>query len=167
MKIVHAISVFGLLFPGALSLSKNSQPNTISIPVGTVHIAKDSASNMWTDQSTVFSGETLQLHFEVPHELYLGVIDPKGHFFYVVFPAENGVGKLQPLVPSEQFTTLKTLTINTLTFKADPYTYGVLENQPVFTQSGTYRFLLGDNLHVDDEDFLTVLKINYIKAVRP
>jgi hypothetical protein len=95
------------------------------------------------------------------------VIDPDGHFFYVVFPKEGESGQLKPFVSSERFVAMKSLKFNTATFKADPYEYGVLENRPVFTKTGTYRFVLGDNLHVDDADALTILKVRYTHSARP
>ncbi len=35
------------------------------------------------------------------------------------------------------------------------------------TQPGSYRFVLGDNLHTDDEVFISVLKINYRHRIGP
>lgn len=122
---------------------------------------------MWVNTSTLYKGETLQLHFTTPNAPYLGLIDPKGRFFYLVFPAETVVGELKPLVESKSFIALKSLSINTGTLKADPYTYGVYANQPVFTRSGTYTFLLGENLHVDDVTFLDKASVRYINTPRP
>lgn len=167
MKLILIIPAAGLLLSGAVSLD-NSSRSASSFRQDTAQpTAAGQASKMWTNNATLYKGESLSLYFDMPHAQYLGVIDPDGHFFYIVFPAEAGSGKLKPLVNSERFVTLNTLSINTATFKADPYTYGVLANKKVFTKSGTYRFLLGDNLHVDDERFLTVLKINYRHKRRP
>jgi hypothetical protein len=153
----------GLLFSGAMSLDK-IPPKTLAAPQKT---PVASVTQMWTDCPVLYKGETLHLHFTLPHPQFLGVIDPDGHFFYVVFPEENSVGQLKPFVSSDQFETLNTLKIKTTTFKADPYTYGIMENKKVFTKSGTYRFLLGDNLHVDDESAVTVLEVKYNHAARP
>ncbi|MBK8194132.1 MAG: hypothetical protein IPK76_13315 [Lewinellaceae bacterium] len=79
----------------------------------------------------------------------------------------SSVGNLRPLVTSEAFVAMNILSINTAKFKADPYTSGVLDNQPVFTTSGTYRFLLGENLHTDDERFIEIVKVNYRHKKRP
>lgn len=163
MKLILALPAAGLLFSGAMSLDKMSQ-SPLALPE---KAATETQPKMWANSSDLYKNETLQLHFSLPHPQFLGVIDPDGHFYYVVFPAENGVGELQPFVSSERFENLKTLKITTSTFKADPYIYGVLENQPVFTKSGTYRFLLGDNLHVDDESTITVLNVKYTHAARP
>jgi len=126
--------------------------------------ASSSKPLMWADKTTLFKGDSLRLHFDMQHSMYLGLIDPKGHFFYVVYPQEASTKYLKPFVSSEYFSLLSTLAIQTTTFKADPYTYGVMENQAVFTQSGSYRFVLGDDLHTDDDTFLTVLTIHYRHA---
>ena len=65
---------------------------------------------MWVEKSPLYQGETLELRFQAPNAPYLGVIDPTGHFFYIVFPAELSAGKLKPLVESRQFERLSTLT---------------------------------------------------------
>lgn len=163
MKLILVLPAAGLLFSGAMSLDKMSR-SPLVLPENP---AVESAPKMWANCPVLYKGETFNLYFSLPHPQFLGVIDPDGHFFYVVFPDENSTGKLKPLVTSEQFATVNLLTINSSTFKADPYTWGVLENKPVFTKPGTYRFLLGDNLHTDDEDFLTIVKINYRHALRP
>ena len=135
MKLILVLPAAGLLFSGAMSLDKMSQ-SPLVLPEKT---AVEPATRMWTNNAVLYKGETLKLHFTLPHPQFLGVIDPDGHFFYVVFPKENSAGKLKPFVSSERFEAMKTLKINTSKFKADPYTYGVMENKPVFTKSGKYR----------------------------
>jgi hypothetical protein len=122
---------------------------------------------MWADQSTVYKDESLTLLFSTPHDSRLGVIDPDGNFFYVVYPTDAASGALQPLMDSRKFEWINCLKITTKYFKADPYTYGVYENRAVFTKSGTYRFILGDNLHTDDETLVTFLNIEYRHETRP
>ncbi len=124
-------------------------------------------SKIWTDATTVYKGESFVLRFKTPNAPYLGVIDPKGHFFYLVFPKENAEGKLTPLVDSERFAQMSALNIHTGQLKADPYTYGVYENQPVFTCSGTYTFILGENLHVDDPTLTSSTRVRYLHKPRP
>jgi len=138
-------------------------------PEGDIETWKDKhAPQMWaTATATLYKGETFHLHFSVPNDPFLGLIDPRGHFFYLVFPAETAVGALTPLVESKQFTVLQTLAINTGSLQADPYTYGVYENRPVFTVSGTYTFILGENLHVDDLGLLEKVAVRYIHTQRP
>ncbi|MBP6824952.1 MAG: hypothetical protein KA165_00195 [Saprospiraceae bacterium] len=168
MKLILAIPAAGLLFSGAISLDKVSQTYSGLKPVKSEAVsAAETTPKMWVDNSKVFKGETLKLHFSTPHGPYLGVIDPEGNFFYVVFPADQSAGNLKPLVSSEQFVALEALTINTSAFKADPYTEGILDNKPVFTKSGQYRFLLGENLHTDDARFVDVVKVYYKHKYRP
>ncbi len=167
MKAIFAITATGLLLSGLLAADKvASYRSPAFLPTNKNHVAV-SVPKIWADKVMLYKGDSFQLYFDHPHSEYLGVIDPDGHFFYVVYPAECGSEKLQPFVPSEYFSLLGTLAINTSSFQADPYTYGVLENQYVFTQSGSYRFLLGDNLHTDDELFIAVLTINYRHIARP
>ncbi len=168
MKLILAVPAVGLLFTGAFSLTR-SFPNdltTFSTPVPEAS-AEITTTKMWAQTAPVHKGEKFDLSFETPHAAYLGVIDPTGNFFYIIFPAEPGQGKLKPLVDGSQFTTQSSITINTLTLKADPYTYGVIENQPVFTKSGTYRFILGETLHTDDESSVSVVRVVYNDWKRP
>lgn len=172
MRLFLPVSLAALLLCGAMNLVKlpDSRPasRSLSAPVSPA-VAAATPTKIWTNNALLYKGDLLKIHFETPHAEYLGVIDPDGHFFYVVFPVEEGDEntKLKSFVDSRLFVSYKSLSINTSTFTADPYTYGVLENQPVFTKSGTYRFLLGDNLHMDDESMLGVLKITYRHSERP
>ena len=163
MKLILAFPALGLLFCGALlPKSPITSPTAFPLPAPTPISAK-----MWVEKSPLYQGETLELRFQAPNAPYLGVIDPAGHFFYIVFPAELSAGKLKPLVESRQFERLSTLSISLADFKADPYTYGVYENQRVFTQSGTYTFILGANLHVDDPMLVEKVAVKYVHKPRP
>ena len=166
MKLILAIPAVSLLCSSALSFNKTTTlPSTG--PSTSLTTTTPEVKNMWASSEPVFKGEKIALHFDTPNAMYLGVINPDGKFFYVVFPAESAVGNLQPLVDSEKFAGMHTLEINTATLKADPYVYGVYDNQPVFTKSGTYRFVMGDNLHVDDENDLKIVKVKYKHSARP
>ncbi len=166
MKLILAFPALGLLLCGAL-LPKNqfAAPTTALLP--TLPAPPALTAKMWVKKSTLYQGETLELHFQAPNAPYLGVIDPTGHFFYIVFPAEASVGKLKPLVDSQKFEPLSLLSISLTDFKADPYTYGVYENQAVFTQSGTFTFLLGDNLHTEEVTGIETLTVQYHHQPRP
>lgn len=171
MKLILAIPAIGLLCTGVLNVDKTNylpapgaHPSTPAAPVPVSELVSKIKS---VPSGPVYKGESVELHFTAPNAPYLGVIDPDGKFFYVVFPAADAVGKLRPLVDSEKFVRINTLKISTATLKADPYTYGVYENQPVFTKSGTYRFICGENLHVDDEEALQVVLVHYKHVARP
>jgi hypothetical protein len=166
-----SIPALTLFVAGAWNMHRSQEPTATSrTDVPSVELsasAESKTSKMWAENATLYKGETFELHFTAPNAPYLGVVDPQGHFFYVVYPRETAVGKLKPLVESKRFVSLNTLKVNTGTLKADPYTYGVYTNQPVFTQSGTYTFILGENLHVDDPDFLDKVTIQYVHSRRP
>ncbi len=167
MKLILAVPAVGLLFTGALSWNRLSQPSATAPSLSAPETVALTAPKMWAQTAPVYKGEKFDLSFETPHPVYLGAIDPDGKFFYVIFPAEPGQGKLKPLMDGMQFARQSSLTINTVTLKADPYIYGVLENQPVFTKSGTYRFILGDMLHTDDESTVCIVKVVYNDIKRP
>lgn len=136
------------------------------LPESRADILTMSKPRMWAEKKEAFLGETILLRFKTPHPQFLGVIDPDGHFFYLVFPLAQCVGKLTPLVDSQAFIGLDRLEISTSGLKADPYRYGVEENQPVFTKSGTYAFLMGENLHADDPTEMDRVKVKYNRVAR-
>ncbi len=124
--------------------------------------------NFWVDGSDFFyKNDLIELRFAPPNAPFLGVLDPSGHFFYLVYPAENASGGLRPMAESADFEGLSRLEIAPDSFRADSYQFEVSENQPVFTRSGKYTFILGQNLHVDDPAELDQLVIEYIHQNRP
>ena len=161
---LSSITVFLASSPklGKLPTAVEIHPVEVNVIAATVPTAK-----IWVESPAVFyKNETIELRFAAPNAPFLGVVDPSGHFFYLVYPKEQATGSLKPLVDSAHFIEMSSLKINTSTFKADPYTYGVSKNQPVFTKSGKYTFILGENLHVDDPELLDQLVIEYIHASR-
>ncbi len=163
MKLILALPAISLLFSGLTTIPTNRHFSPACVPTP----EPTTLPTLWVDKVECFKDESIELHFALPHATSLGMIDPDGKFFYLVFPAECTIGNLKPLVSSEDFGHLNALTIWPATLKADPYIYGVLENQPVFTKSGVYRFILGDNLHVDDEHSLNMVSVRYKHKKRP
>ncbi len=167
MKVIlsSTIPVVVLCMAGALSMSR-LPAIPVSVSTDTLVVTKvpaiKHASKMWTDNASLHLGETLILHFSTPNDPYLGVIDPTGHFFYLIYPGSASDGALKPFADSETFSSIQTLYLNTTTLEADPYTYGVYTNQPVFTVSGNYTFIIGENLHVDEPGVLHPLVIHYV-----
>jgi hypothetical protein len=165
MKVILAIPAAGLLISSTfLPYSASDQ---LPAPTASKPPVEANAPSMWVDAASCYLGENITLHFSTPHPQYLGVVNPDGKFFYVVFPESQAVGTLSPLVDSKKFAELDRLVITPATLKADPYIYGILENRPVFTKSGSYTFILGDNLHIDDPSALYKVKINYKHLPRP
>jgi hypothetical protein len=180
MKITILLSVAGLLATGVVT----KEPRT-AVPAcaaacseADVSLAGRKASErsgdaevpvgkMKLSTEVLYRGDVLEVKFSTPHGANLAIKDPNGKFFYVVFPATDAAPKLVPLVDSKKFVRLNYLRILTDQLKADPYTYGVHENQPVFTKSGTYTLIMGHNLHIDDESELAIVKVKYHHKARP
>ena len=163
MKAIALLGVCGMAMAGAFRSVNHSNPVLPPIPAPlAVH-----SLHMWTYSDTLYEGEVLDLHFNTPHAAYLGVVNPSGNFFYVIYPRETASGNLQPLMDGMAFTGCGRLRVNTQALKADPYVYGVYENKPVFTKSGRYRILMGDNLHIDDPALLHKIEVVYIHKPKP
>lgn len=169
MKVIISVTLplVALFAAGAWSLNRSAEPHAAPPIPAPEHLETGKSPRMWAKTATLYKNESLELHFAAPNAPYLGVVDPTGHFFYMVFPKETAEGQLKPLVDSRAFASMTALTINTGTLKADPYIYGVYQNEPVFTQSGTYTFILGDNLHVDDPELVHKVSVKYIHKARP
>lgn len=120
---------------------------------------------MWADRTNVFVQDTIWLRFRLPHPIFLGILNPEGRFFYIVFPTHEVTGQLTPLADSESFAGMTCLAIST-SLKADPYQYGISENKPVFTHFGTYTFIMGDNLHTCSPSENHQVKIRYQQKAR-
>lgn len=161
MKLILFLPAAGLLLSS--SVGPQSHPGSL---FAQSNIA-DPSPKIWVENEHVYLGETIHLRFSTPHPQFLGVVDPDGKFFYVVFPSAQSVGNLTPLVDSKTFVLLPKLEIPTSGLKADPYRHGVMDNQPVFTKSGAYSFILGDNLHTDDPSALYRVKVRYTNTARP
>lgn len=168
MRIILAIPAAGLLLSSTLLPTSVSDTEPLPGPctASDAPLTAPAAPVMWSDATSFHLGDQIVLHFTTPHPQYLGIVNPDGKFYYVVFPSAQSVGALAPLVDSDKFVGLNRLVVPTATLKADPYMHGVTENQPVFTKTGSYTFLLGENLHVDDASTLIKLKIQYKHAAR-
>jgi hypothetical protein len=174
MKSSLLIPMMLLSATGAWHLSTNNpHAPTSAITVKTVQSVQEKTPSekkqpgMWASTSAVYLGETFTLNFKTPHAQYLGVTDPAGHFFYVIFPKAYASEGLQPLISGEDFIGRKQIVFDPQTLRADPYTYGVTENQKVFTRNGNYTFVLGENLHVDDPALVQKITIQYHSSKRP
>ena len=106
------------------------------LPVA-VKATKAESAQMWVENDKVHQGETIVLRFWPPNPAYLGIIDPEGKFFYLVFDASQSVGELTPLMDSKAFALADSLVLATASLTADPYKYGILEKKAVFMKSGT------------------------------
>jgi hypothetical protein len=170
MKTLLLIPMLGIAIAGSFYHNGLTQPVSHSVLLSTTSASKPTAPHLpgiWSSSNKVYKGENLVLYFRTPNPPYLGVITPERRFFYVVFPHETAVGQLRPFVESTEFRSTQQMNINLTTFKADPYIDGVYTNQPVFTTSGKYTFIMGDNLHTDDPNAVVSLEIDYCHQKRP
>ena len=161
MKILFLISISLLIWLISVPMNDDTadQSNSIS-PL----ILAAAHPKMWVGSAILYKGDTFCLHFTPPNATYLGIIDPKGHFFYLVYPTPTDSSGLFPILGSERFADCKSLHLNTALLQADPYIYDINVNRPVFTISGVYIFILGENLHVDDPMLLVQARVNYRHA---
>lgn len=163
-NLIVCIAALALILVGSWKIF---HPSLVAAPNSVINVhAYPNNPKIWVCSTTFYANETLILHFKPPNAPFLGVIDPQGHFFYLVFPAESAVGSLKPFVGSACFENLRALELNTESLQADPYTYGVYANQYVFTVSGAYTFIMGENLHVDNPGLLSKVVVNYIHRPR-
>lgn len=170
MKTLLLLPMLGIAIAGSFYHHDLTQPAPHSVLLSTSAASKPTTTHLpqiWSSANQVYKGENLVLYFRTPNPPYLGVLTPNGRFFYVVFPNETAVGQLRPFVESTQFRSTEQMNINLTTFKADPYTDGVYTNQLVFTKSGKYKFIMGDNLHTDDPTAVVSLEIDYHHQKRP
>jgi hypothetical protein len=144
-----------------------SGPGQEDAPVSASAEKAPPAGTMEVPQETVYRGDMINLRFSVPHGAHLAIRDPKGRFFYVVFPAAQATAGLKPLIDSETFVRRAELSFRADQLTGDPYTHGINKNQPVFTVSGTYTLIMGDNLAVDNPDELVVRPLKYRHESRP
>ena len=169
MKFIINIAIFTVLFISSFNVPLVPYFTSYSTPIDRVvdTLPTANAAKISVNRTIFYEGDTIVLHFSVPNDPYLGVIDPDGHFFYIVFPNDGSTGNLKPYVDSQRFVTMKTMDIRTASFEADPYIYEVDKNRPVFTKSGDYTFIMGQNLHVDDPKLLHNVSIHYKRGINP
>jgi hypothetical protein len=162
MKLIHAFPAFFLLLSGN---TKHPVPPSMDKPalalIEEASVPVRQKTVVTIDRPVVYQGQTFLLEFTVPHAGNMGVIDPSGRFYYLTYPRESAAGNLKPLVDAADFEHMGQLEIDPTRVEGDPYTYGVWDNQKIFTQSGTYRFILGDNLHVDESDDILMFQVVY------
>lgn len=157
MKIFLLFGIYLLIWLISAPMNNTAdQANNISLIIPAADHPK-----MWVGSAILYKGDTFCLHFTPPNATYLGIVDPKGHFFYLVYPTPTDTSGVHPIMGSNVFTACTSLKMNTASLQADPYIYDININRPVFTISGDYTFILGENLHVDDPLLLVQARVHY------
>lgn len=124
--------------------------------------------NMWVDQGPYYKGESIKVFFADGHPEELGIKNPNGDFFYLVYiPGLKTIPNASPLVSQTKFKQLKEVELVAGVTRANPHNVKYKGNQPVFTKSGTYTLLLSKNLSTDAAGPAETIKIEYIHQKRP
>jgi hypothetical protein len=122
-------------FPNDSTQSANMPPSTLPVPL-------ECAPNVFARR------DTIRLRMETPHGGYLGVVQPDGTIFFLIYPQLGDTTRKYSLVPSETFEGMSTFQFRG-DVKAQPRVYGRDTLEPVFRAPGKYVLQLGDNLEGD------------------
>ena len=90
--------------------------------------------------TTFGPGDTVTVRMKTPHAGYLGINDPDGIPFFVIYP--GGSLRKDSAMPSETFENVSTFRLPA-DIKARPWVANRDVPEPVFTRPGTYRLLVG------------------------
>ncbi|RMG35454.1 MAG: hypothetical protein D6732_09285 [Methanobacteriota archaeon] len=115
---------------------------------------------------TVYKGDTISIEMSIPHGGYLGIITPNGDFFFVCWSQRDKNSPLQPLIQSEEFVNVEKIELITDKTLATPWIYGAKSNELIFTNTGEYRILMGENLETDSDVAYQECKIFYFDKPR-
>ncbi len=113
---------------------------------------------------TLYKGDTLTIHFKVPHYKDLAITKPNGDFMFLVFsaPEQNHPS----LVNWDDFENARTIKIITDKTKANPFNFNIKSNQLIFTETGLYNVKLSENLETDDGTPVEIRSVYYINKYR-
>lgn len=115
------------------------------------YITDPKQKNIIGINDTLYSGDTLVIHFKTPHQGELGINDPDGNFFFVVYEfSMDSANRVFPFMRSDTFKNVSLFHFITDKDKADPWNKAFDENQPVFTKTGSYTITLSETLDTDD-----------------
>jgi len=100
--------------------------------------------------AVISAGDTVVLTMSTPHPAELAVRHPNGTLFFLVYErsAELPVG-WSPLYSKESFRGVREIRLMTRDAKGTPWSVDRKVNELIFTQSGTYEFILTDVLETD------------------
>jgi hypothetical protein len=114
-------------------------------------------------------GETLTVRLPLPHGEDLAVLDPDGRLFYVAV-YQDGAGKrpgLEPAVDRVAFRRMDRLITSSTTAEGAPQQGSGGGRKPIFTRSGPYRIVLGDNLGTPYAAIEAECQVRYLDTERP
>jgi len=107
----------------------------------------------------VRSGEVLRLRFSFPHAAELGIRGPDNRFRWIVWPRDLEI--VPPVISQESFKFSTELTIPVDALVTNPADNANPRLEPIFSNPGTYVFLLSNNLESDRYP-VSECKVNFI-----
>jgi hypothetical protein len=109
-------------------------------------------------------GDTVSLRMSIPHGDYLRITTPSGNVHFVVYPQFGQPSRRFSLVPSDSFRNLATIRL-----PADLRAKGYATSrdtilQTVFSKTGKYELLIGENLESDRSEDLRTCSVTFAQT---
>lgn len=124
--------------------------------------------NMWVEKGPYYKGESIKVFFADGHPEELGIKNPDGDFYYLVYISGlETIPNASPLISQTKFKQLKEIELIAGVTRANPHNIKYKGNQPIFTKSGNYTLLLSKNLSTDAAGPAETIKIEYVHKSRP
>jgi hypothetical protein len=156
MKIKH-ITLLTVIFISASACSQKLNRSKTG-----VSFSYSEYKNMWMIGKDYYEGDTILINFAKEHPAELGIKNPDGDFFYLVYhPEIPTIKNGKPVYSFKEFKTVETLKMDPSIFKANPHDLQFNGNIRVFVKPGEYELFLGDNLSTDDGTPKEKLKIQF------
>jgi hypothetical protein len=110
---------------------------------------------------TLHYGDTLVVRFKTPHFRDLAIYGPDDSFFFLVY-AQYNEGGLAPIYDYHKFADMESISLPTVSAKANPWHADINEHRLIFTKTGSYSIHLSENLETDDGTPVEIEKFYYI-----
>ena len=109
-------------------------------------------------------GDTVTLTMSIPHGEYLRITTPTGNVHFVIYPQFGQQSRRFSLVPSDSFRNLATIRL-----PADLRAKGYATSrdtvlQTVFSKTGKYELLIGENLESDRSEDLRTCAVTFAQT---
>jgi hypothetical protein len=95
-------------------------------------------------------GDTVNIKFPENHGSDFAVLDPAGRYFFISFQQPNSASKLQPVIATPAFLTMKSIGLAVNEVQGVKWRQGNTEKQLIFQGNGVYRVLLSAALESED-----------------
>lgn len=146
-----------------------SRPETVAAatasPLLPVQVGDTSAPRTLTcTPNKLGPGDTVTLRMSIPHGDYLRITTPRGNVHFVVYPQFGQPSRRFSLVPSDSFRNLATIRL-----PADLRAKGYATSrdtilQTVFSKTGKYELLIGENLESDRSEDLRTCSVTFAQT---